>query len=206
MPRALKYDRQEALGRAVDLFWSKGYQAASLKQIEAALDMRPGSLYAAFGSKQELLIEALGLYAEQMFGLFEWHQAQATSPLAGFKGFLHQLVLGTPDQGLPAVRACLMVKMLLELGEGSAAVNAEINRLLVATEEGFERMLQQARQRGELRTDLDCQRLARLLQVQVMGLRSYAQRDLSCAELEVLVSDVCALVDAYVQKPAVTQA
>jgi len=206
MPRALKYDRREALERAVDLFWSKGYQAASLKHIEAALDMRPGSLYAAFGSKQDLLIEALGLYAEQMFGLFEWHLARASSPLAGFKGFVHQLVLGERDQELPAVRACLMVKILLELGDDNPAVNAEINHLLEAAEDGFAQMLQQARALGELRSDLDCQRLARLLQVQVMGLRSYAQRDLSRAELEVLVSDVCALVDAYVQKPAVTQA
>lgn len=204
MPRALKYDRQQALERAVDLFWSRGYQAASLKQIEAALDMRPGSLYAAFGSKQDLLIEALGLYAEQMFGLFERHLARTASPLAGFKGFVHQLVLGEPDQELPAVRACLMVKMLLELSDDSPAVNAEINRLLDATEAGFEQMLQQARALGELRSDLDCRRLARLLQVQVMGLRSYAQRDLSHAELEALVSDVCALVDAYAQAPQVT--
>jgi len=201
MPRALKYDRRQALERAVDLFWLKGYQAASLKQIELALDMRPGSLYAAFGSKQDLLLEALGLYAEQMFGLFEWHLARADSPLAGFKGFVHQLVLGDTDQGLPAVRACLMVKMLLELGDDSPRVNAEINRLLEATEVGFERMLRSARAAGELRRDLDCQRLARLLQVQIMGLRSYAQRDLSRADLEILVSDVCDLVDTYAQVP-----
>ncbi|MGU0800458.1 helix-turn-helix domain-containing protein, partial [Pseudomonas aeruginosa] len=51
MPRPARHDRQQALDRAVDLFWERGYHATSMKHIEQALDMRPGSLYATFGSK-----------------------------------------------------------------------------------------------------------------------------------------------------------
>ncbi|MGB2139878.1 MAG: helix-turn-helix domain-containing protein, partial [Psychrobacter sp.] len=51
MSRTTLYNRQEALDRAVKLFWHKGFHATSLKDIEQALDMRPGSIYAAFGNK-----------------------------------------------------------------------------------------------------------------------------------------------------------
>ncbi|MDC9612019.1 TetR/AcrR family transcriptional regulator, partial [Pseudoalteromonas sp. GABNS16H] len=38
----------------MNLFWERGYAGASMKQIEQALDMRPGSIYATFGSKDGL--------------------------------------------------------------------------------------------------------------------------------------------------------
>jgi len=64
MSRVAKYDRDTALDRAVRLFWERGYFASSMKHIEQALDMRPGSLYATFGSKSGLFAEALEVYAD----------------------------------------------------------------------------------------------------------------------------------------------
>ncbi|MFZ3076621.1 MAG: helix-turn-helix domain-containing protein, partial [Psychrobacter glacincola] len=54
MSRTTLYNRHEALERAIQLFWQKGFHATSLKDIEQALDMRPGSIYAAFGNKDGL--------------------------------------------------------------------------------------------------------------------------------------------------------
>ena len=59
MARHARYDRKTALEKAVGLFWEKGYHGSSMKQIEQALDMRPGSIYATFGSKDGLFSEAL---------------------------------------------------------------------------------------------------------------------------------------------------
>ena len=44
MSRTALYNRQDALERALQLFWQKGFHATSLKDIEEALDMRPGSI------------------------------------------------------------------------------------------------------------------------------------------------------------------
>ena len=66
MPRMAAYDRQDCLEKAVTLFWEKGFHATSLKDIEHALDMRPGSIYAAFGNKESLYSQALDLYAGTM--------------------------------------------------------------------------------------------------------------------------------------------
>ena len=63
MPRATLHNRQDSLERALHLFWQKGFHATSLKDLERTLDMRPGSIYAAFGSKDALFQEALERYA-----------------------------------------------------------------------------------------------------------------------------------------------
>ncbi|MEO0920274.1 MAG: helix-turn-helix domain-containing protein [Pseudomonadota bacterium] len=51
MARKEKYDSDETLSRATSLFWMQGYHATSMKDLETALDLGPGSIYARFGSK-----------------------------------------------------------------------------------------------------------------------------------------------------------
>ncbi|WP_238062442.1 helix-turn-helix domain-containing protein [Psychrobacter sp. Ps3] len=63
MSRTTLYTCRQALEHAIALFWQKGFHATSLKDIEHALDMRPGSIYAAFGNKDGLFQEALDYYA-----------------------------------------------------------------------------------------------------------------------------------------------
>ncbi|MGH8429824.1 MAG: TetR/AcrR family transcriptional regulator, partial [Solimonas sp.] len=57
--------RDEALLRAKDLFWSLGYQRASLPELERATGLRRGSLYALFADKRALFLEALELYGQE---------------------------------------------------------------------------------------------------------------------------------------------
>ena len=68
MKYAKAYDRDVALNAALDLFWSKGFHATSIKDLETALGMRSGSIYAAFKSKENLYALALERYftASQM--------------------------------------------------------------------------------------------------------------------------------------------
>src|SRR5262245_63600804 len=62
-PRA--FDRDQALERALDVFWRKGYEGASLSDLTEAMGINPPSLYAAFGNKEELFGEALNRYMER---------------------------------------------------------------------------------------------------------------------------------------------
>ena len=58
------YDAQAALKRATETFWRTGYSGTSLDKIAAATGMNPPSLYAAFGNKHALYLEALARYWE----------------------------------------------------------------------------------------------------------------------------------------------
>jgi AcrR family transcriptional regulator len=62
--RPREFDREEALQRAMRLFWSRGYDAISMADLRAELGITQASLYAAFGSKEQLFREAVDLYRQ----------------------------------------------------------------------------------------------------------------------------------------------
>jgi AcrR family transcriptional regulator len=62
--RPREFDREEALQKAMRLFWSRGYDAISMADLRAELGITQASLYAAFGSKEQLFREAVDLYRQ----------------------------------------------------------------------------------------------------------------------------------------------
>lgn len=63
--RKREFDREEALERAMRLFWRKTYEGASMAELTEEMGINPPSLYAAFGSKEALFREAVAHYAER---------------------------------------------------------------------------------------------------------------------------------------------
>jgi AcrR family transcriptional regulator len=188
MPREPSYDRDAALDAAMALFWVKGYSATSLKDLEQALKMRPGSIYAAFHSKEALFRAALDLYARRMEEELAAMIADAPSALTALRSYL--LSLGGLDPGDKPSTACMLVKSLLEIQtdhpdtRGVVLTHLEtVHRLL---EEGFAK----ARAAGELPADADPARLARRMQTYVFGLKIQAQRETDPAAMERLARDL----------------
>ena len=62
--RPRSFDRERALERAMQVFWRKGYEATSVSDLTRVMDINPPSLYAAFGDKESLYLEALGRYEQ----------------------------------------------------------------------------------------------------------------------------------------------
>jgi AcrR family transcriptional regulator len=60
--RPLSFDRDVALGQAMEVFWTKGYSGAQLTDLTSAMGINPPSFYAAFGSKKDAFREAVSLY------------------------------------------------------------------------------------------------------------------------------------------------
>ena len=59
MSTKAKFDRDEVIEKAKNLYWQKGYHATSMRNLQDVIDMRPGSIYAAFGSKDNLFKEVI---------------------------------------------------------------------------------------------------------------------------------------------------
>lgn len=194
MSRTALYNRQEALERALKLFWQKGFHATSLKDIEEALDMRPGSIYAAFGSKDGLFQEALDYYARLGLTELERILSHYESPLLGLAAYVRQLG-GIRDKELPS-QACMLVKSLLELGAREQAALQKVEMLLAGMETRFIDCFSAAQQLGELDSTLDATRLGRRLQAEVMGLRAFAQRDVDSAAVHALAEDIALSIEA----------
>ena len=60
--RPRSFDRDAALERAMEVFWRQGYEATSINDLTAAMGINPPSLYAAFGDKERLFLEAVERY------------------------------------------------------------------------------------------------------------------------------------------------
>ncbi|MFL1404863.1 TetR/AcrR family transcriptional regulator [Marinobacter sp. M1N3S26] len=201
MPRIAKFDRDKALEDAVRLFWERGYSGTSMKHIEKALDMRPGSLYATFGNKDGLFREALDIYTGRMSQSMTEALEAAPTVMDGLFGYLRALSeeITAPDS--PA-RACLVVKTLLEVTHEQEELRGLVNRRLRAVEDHLTGLLEQARDQGELKPGVDSRRLARLVQAQIMGLRSLAQRDIDADSVKILTEDIIIALGAFTRDPA----
>src|SRR2546428_12924146 len=62
--RPREFDRDAALEQAIDVFWRHGYEATSVSDLTAAMGINPPSLYAAFGDKEKLFLEAVERYQQ----------------------------------------------------------------------------------------------------------------------------------------------
>lgn len=186
-----KHPHQDALHSATHLFWEKGFHATSMRNIQQAMDMRPGSLYAHFGSKEALFKCALQHYADNSQKRLALCVEQAASPLGGLKKFVTDVVMDsdTAPSGL-----CMLVKTITELTDDQADLLQEAKRLLQAMEKAFAGVLQQAQMAGEISREADTARLARYLQMQLMGLRAYARaNDQARIHRQDLIDDVFVL-------------
>ncbi|MEH6686809.1 MAG: TetR/AcrR family transcriptional regulator [Halopseudomonas sabulinigri] len=197
MPRPARHDRQIALDKAVDLFWERGYHATSMKHLEQALDMRPGSLYATFGSKSGLFSEALNSYARQMAEELAGCLSTSDNLVEGFRFYLRSLAGPCLVRENRPPRACMLIKTLLEVNEEEPALQQQVNHVLDQMEQLLAAELGRAQAQGEIRLEVDCARLARLLQGQVIGLRSFAQRDTNPEHLADLAEDMGSLFESY---------
>ena len=99
-PRA--FDMDQALDRALDVFWRKGYEGATMCDLTAAMGINPPSLYAAFGNKEGLFRQALDRYGEMRTCLWAGGARGADGAGCGRgSAARHRQV---PDRSLPSQR------------------------------------------------------------------------------------------------------
>lgn len=187
MPRSAPYDRDQALDRALDLFWRQGYHATSLKDLETTLQMKPGSIYAAFKSKEALFCAALDRYRAQDLDAMNATVAAAASPLEGLKACFRGHALG--QDGQP--RACMLSRTALELAHADTPAGTAARAHLSDVEAAFADHIIAAQRAGEIDPDANPERLAKRVQAKLMGLSVFTQRRPSDEVLRALVDDLC---------------
>ena len=156
--RPRNFDREDALGRAMDLFWRQGFDNTSLAQLTDAMGLKPPSLYAAFGSKEDLFKEALDLYAETEGGGI-WEQVP-TAPTAreAVAGMLKATARAF-TRG-PGKRGCMMVLAAPQMQGGNPAVCDELKRRRRQGAAILQARLERAVAEGELAPGTDCKAIA----------------------------------------------
>jgi len=164
-PRA--FDPEAALDRAMHVFWTKGYEGASLSDLTRAMRINRPSLYAAFGNKEELFLKVLDRYAN---GPLAYFRKALAAPKA--REVIEQILLGAADMAsdpkLPA--GCLMVQGALACGDSAGSVQKEVAARRAASEVALHRRLQRAKREGDLSPQADPAELARYIMTVLQGM------------------------------------
>lgn len=171
MPRRPLFDRQDLIERARDIFWQQGWAGTSLKDLERILDLRPGSFYAAFGSKDALYELALDTYAQEGLERLK-ARAKEVGALEALKA--HPKLVITNKQN--AAKACMLAKTFLELHAQKHPLAERASAHLAKMEMLFAELFQQAQKEGEIGAQHEPSLLARRYQSDLLGMRVSAER------------------------------
>ena len=156
--RPRSFDRSAALARAMEVFWTKGYEGASISDLTEAMGIGSPSLYAAFGSKEALFREAIELYGRTE-GPAIWDAVEnAPDARSAVAGFLTATAHSFSRPGKP--RGCMVVLSQLNPTEASASVCAALRENRAQGQSGLERRLRRAVEVGELAPGTDVAALA----------------------------------------------
>ncbi|MEL6522979.1 MAG: TetR/AcrR family transcriptional regulator [Pseudomonadota bacterium] len=171
MPRKPDFDRDDVIDRARALFWRRGWAGTSLKDLEETLKIKPGSFYAAFGSKDALFALALDRYADDSLGNLR-RLAAEHGPIGALQALPQQIV----ENDCTPAKACMLSKTLLELQGRDHRLATKANDHLLAMEKEIAQLFDQAQKAGDVGASHDPQHLARRYQSDLMGLRISAER------------------------------
>lgn len=152
--RPREFDRSEALNKAMTVFWQQGYTATSMNDLYQAMGIKSPSLYAAFGSKEDLYDEVLRHYEQCVAPLIWGDMASETSPKAAVAQWLERSALTLTRDDLP--RGC-MVTLSAVGSEGNDRLGSRVRQLRMRGTAMLKAQLNQALAQGELPagTDID---------------------------------------------------
>lgn len=186
--RPRSFDRATALRRAMEVFWAKGYDGASLADLTAAMGIRSPSLYAAFGSKEQLFSEAVALY-DGTQGTGIWDALDQAPARAAFARFLHATADAFTREGDPP--GCLIVLGALNSNEGNDGACRDLRRRRTGNVSTLRDRLERAIREGELPPTVDCAAVAAFYATVQQGM-SIQARDGAARETLHAVAD-CAM-------------
>ena len=190
--RPRSFDRAKALEAALRTFWKLGYEPASVPELCSAMGVNPPSMYAAFGSKAALFIEAMEHYERSYWeepGRRFLAEPDLRRAVAGYFDDAARILL-SPETPC----GCMVVLAAVNLADSAGKVAQAVRRLRMATKEMFARRLRQAVGEGQIPPDADVATLAGTLNALLEGLSLQARDGLSQNELRAMAAHAASLI------------
>jgi TetR/AcrR family transcriptional repressor of nem operon len=195
MARPAKYPRETMLERAMDLFWTKGYEATSVQDLLNGLDIHRGTLYDSFGDKHGLYMEVLAHYRNTIGARLLKTLAQPGSK----KAIIYQVfdLMTSTLATAEGRRGCLLTNATMELSLSDAAVAGAVGTSQLNLTAAFEQTLTEAQQAGEIsaRSPPDLHALAQYLVTSIQGLRVQARTNANLLALRQITKIVLSVLD-----------
>jgi AcrR family transcriptional regulator len=178
--RPREFDLDNALDRALLVFWRNGYEGASIADLTEAMGINPPSLYAAFGNKEGLFRRAVDRYVERHAGFWDVASAKPTAR-AMIEHILHASADFVTDEANP--RGCLFVRGPMACSEAADKIRDELVARRATGETRLRARLERAIREGEIAPELDPADYARYIMTVLEGMSVQAAGGASRADL-----------------------
>ena len=166
------FDREAALHRAMLLFWRHGYEATSVNDLTRAMGITPPSLYAAFGDKKQLFLEAVRRY---LSGSVTSESIIDMAPTAreAAAGLLQASAIGFTGETTPA--GCLLASSAISCSPAAADVQKALAEIRINIEKRLRSKIARDRTLDKLRRTFDAEALAGHIMAVIQGMSTLAR-------------------------------
>lgn len=162
-----QFNPEVALEKAMEVFWARGYEAASLSELLECMEIGRKSLYDTFGNKQSLFLKALEHYAQTVLKSIREQLSAPGSPLANIEQTLETM---QTIHGLPSSKGCMIGTNIADFSSADEEMAAILRSYLRQVEDAYCKTVTRAQAVGELSSAVDARDLARMLVCTTQGM------------------------------------
>jgi TetR/AcrR family transcriptional repressor of nem operon len=167
MGRKLEFNLNQALERATQVFWNKGYVSASVRDLLKAMGIGESSFYHLFGSKKQLYLECLKHYNGVVTCRRVDALMSAPSARKGVRGFFRTVLNDLDDPRTP--RVCLLAQSLSDDVMKESGLGSYVTEQMTAFEGIFVKRFKEAKRTGELPSNFPVEQTAEIIVTYVQG-------------------------------------
>jgi AcrR family transcriptional regulator len=188
--RPREFCPDKALAAALQIFWRRGYEGASLSELTGAMGISRPSLYACFGNKEALFRKALDLYQREKLA---YVQSALDAPTA--RGVAERLLNGALAMQLAAgdPKGCLGVIASVACGAEAESIRQEVVARRASSDAALVARFARAKEEGDLPAHVDPASLARYLGAMMQGMSVQAGNGVAEPELRGMIDTALAM-------------
>ncbi|MEM7591982.1 MAG: TetR/AcrR family transcriptional regulator [Cyanobacteria bacterium P01_A01_bin.83] len=162
-----QFNQEEVLDKAMEVFWRKGYEGTSVRDLTIATGLGKGSLYGAFGDKEQLFLAVLDRYADKFMAEIVQQLNNSDSERA-IEGMLEVAIARMSNPIYP--RGCLHANTSVGMSGKSEAIERKIAESFGGWETAIYSVLRKAQAEGKLSPEQDIRALARFFVAVALGM------------------------------------
>jgi TetR/AcrR family transcriptional repressor of nem operon len=193
MARPREFEQTAVLDAAVACFWSRGYEATSIRDLAENMGITVASIYNAFGDKRSLYRRALDHYVEQSFGDRVGRFEEYLPPREAIGAFFAEIIARSLED--KHRKGCMLVNSALEVAPHDPEFQRVVSDVLRQVEGFFHRCVDAGQRSGAISASQSAADMARLLLGVLLGIRVLARTRPERELLEGIVRPAFALFD-----------
>ncbi len=191
--RPLEYDREEVLEIAMHLFWYKGFDNTTLKEILNATQISKSSFYYAFGSKEQLFELCIHRYCDMQLKYLQTNLEQATTGRVFIECFLKEIEAARNFS--ERQKGCFLINTVAEFSGRDHTVSVLVSKATLKFVEVFQVAIERGQKEGVISRQKDASVLAFYLINNIAGLRTMIKAEVDPKSIHDIIPVIASVLD-----------